>query len=141
MIVEMSNLYGVQFMSKSVKTNEEEIRKFLAIELLMGVVKMNSYLDNWSNRLRYEKIATIMPLKRYKILRRHIHFADHNQQDDDPYFKVRPILEALRRNCISTPNEVRQSIDEMMVPYKGAKAGKKKQYIKSKPKKWGLKIF
>lgn len=33
------------------------------------------------------------------------------------------------------------SIDEMMVPYKGKKAGSLRQYLPSKPKKWGIKIF
>lgn len=28
-----------------------------------------------------------------------------------------------------------------MIPYKGKKAGSKRQYIKSKPKKWGFKFF
>lgn len=29
----------------------------------------------------------------------------------------------------------------MMIPYKGKKAGSRRQYIKSKPKKWGFKFF
>lgn len=29
----------------------------------------------------------------------------------------------------------------MMIPYKGTKAGSRRQYIKSKPNKWGFKIF
>lgn len=35
--------------------------------------------------------------------------------------------------------EMEMEIDEMMIPYKGTKAGKRRQYIKSKPKKWGFK--
>lgn len=37
--------------------------------------------------------------------------------------------------------EGKYSIDEMMIPYKGTKAGKRRQYIKIKPKKWGYKNF
>lgn len=37
--------------------------------------------------------------------------------------------------------EGKYSIDEMMIPYKGTKAGKRRQYIKNKPKKWGYKNF
>lgn len=29
----------------------------------------------------------------------------------------------------------------MMVPYKGKKAGSRRQYMKNKPKKWGFKLF
>ena len=32
-------------------------------------------------------------------------------------------------------------IDEMMLPYKGKKAGSLRQYLPSKAKKWGFKIF
>ncbi|XP_039287906.1 uncharacterized protein LOC120352223 [Nilaparvata lugens] len=38
-------------------------------------------------------------------------------------------------------NEKHQSIDEMMAPFKGTRAGSRKQYIKSKPHKWRFKIF
>jgi hypothetical protein len=33
------------------------------------------------------------------------------------------------------------SVDEMMVPYKGTREGLRRQYMKAKPKKWGLRIF
>lgn len=29
----------------------------------------------------------------------------------------------------------------MMVPYKGTRAGSRRQYLPKKPKKWGFKIF
>jgi len=38
-------------------------------------------------------------------------------------------------------HETRFSVDEMMIPYKGVKAGSRRQYIKNKPKKWGFKFF
>ncbi|CAH1988409.1 unnamed protein product [Acanthoscelides obtectus] len=102
---------------------------------------MPAYTDYWSQKFRYNDIAEIMSLKRYQQIRRHIHFVNNANQNDDPYFKIRPALEIVRRNCMSVEEEKKQSIDEMMVPYKGKKAGSKRQYIKSKPKKWGFKIF
>ena len=39
------------------------------------------------------------------------------------------------------PQEVHLSVDEMMVPYKGKKAGNLRQYLNKKPKKWGFKFF
>lgn len=56
-------------------------------------------------------------------------------------YKIRPIFELIRQNCLETPPEHSYSIDEMMVPYKGTKAGSNKQYMPKKPCKWGFKMF
>ena len=39
------------------------------------------------------------------------------------------------------PSTVRQSIDEVMVAYKGRTAGALRQYMKDKPDKWGYKLY
>lgn len=43
--------------------------------------------------------------------------------------------------CLEIQSENTFSIDEMMVPYKGTKAGSLGQYLSSKPHHWGFKIF
>lgn len=50
-------------------------------------------------------------------------------------------MEKIRKNFLKIEEEGKYSIDEMMIPYKGRKAGKRKQYVKMKPKKWGFKNF
>ncbi|CAH4037435.1 unnamed protein product [Pieris brassicae] len=82
-----------------------------------------------------------MTLKKFQQIRRYIHFNDNLLDDGDRYFKVRPLIEKVRANFLRVPHETRFSIDEMMVPYKGKKVGNRKQYIKSKPRKWNYKIF
>lgn len=47
----------------------------------------------------------------------------------------------MRQNFLKVAHETRFSIDEMMVPYKGKKAGNRKQYVINKPKKWGYKFI
>nr|CAI5860344.1 unnamed protein product [Callosobruchus analis] len=141
MAVDNTNLYSVQQTGKSICFTVDEMRDFLAIQILMGIVEMPAYTDYWSQKFRYDDIAEVMPLKRYQQIRRYIRFVNNANQNDDPYFKIRPALEIVRRNGIAVEEEKKQSIDEMMVPYKGKKAGSKRQYIKSKPKRWGFKIF
>ncbi|KAJ8971830.1 hypothetical protein NQ314_000526 [Rhamnusium bicolor] len=126
---------------KSINIVENEVHDFVTIHILMGIEDTPSYLDYWSKEFRYNNIADVMPLKRYHQIRRYIHFVNNRNQNDDPYFKISPVLDIIRRNCMQIENERRQNIDEMMVPYKGKKAGSKRQYIKSKPKEWGCKIF
>nr|CAI5858404.1 unnamed protein product [Callosobruchus analis] len=141
MAVDNTNLYSVQQTGKSICFTVDEMRDFLAIQILMGIVEMPAYTDYWSQKFRYDDIAEVMSLKRYQQIRRYIHFVNNANQNDDPYFKIRPALEIVRRNCIAVEEEKKQSIDEIMVPYKGKKAGYKSRYIKSKPKRWGFKIF
>lgn len=141
LIVDNTNLYSVQKSGKSINVNNNDILDFLAIEILMGIVNMPAYTDYWSESLRYDKIAKIMPLKRYQAIRRNIHFVNNDNMDNDRYFKIRPVLEHIRQKCLGIPHEKRNSVDEMMIPYKGTKAGSRRQYIQNKPKKWGYKMF
>lgn len=62
-------------------------------------------------------------------------------ENSDRYFKIRPVMEKIRQNCLKTEEEEQYSIDEMMMPYKGKKAGNRRQYLPNKPKKWGFKNF
>lgn len=72
---------------------KDEIKDFLAINLLMGIVAMPSYKDYWKTNFRYAQVADIMPLKRFQQVRRFIHFSDHNNADiKDRYYKLRPVI-------------------------------------------------
>lgn len=57
------------------------------------------------------------------------------------FYKVRPLLEMLRQQCLGFPASCKQSVDEVMVHYKGTGAGNPRQYISNKPDKWGFKLF
>lgn len=139
-IVMHTNLYSLQEKDRSIKVTKEEILDFLAINLLMGIVAMPSYKDYWKTNFRYAQVADIMPLKRFQQIRRFIHFADNNNADiEDRYYKLRPVIERIRAQCLSVEEENAFSIDEMVMPYKGKKAGSRRQYNPNKPKKWGFK--
>uniref|UniRef100_A0AAV2JQH2 PiggyBac transposable element-derived protein domain-containing protein n=1 Tax=Knipowitschia caucasica TaxID=637954 RepID=A0AAV2JQH2_KNICA len=67
---------------------------------------------------------------------RMLHFQDNMSSDssEDRLVKIRPVLDHMRGQCMEIESENQFSIDEMMVPYKGKKAGSLRQ-------KWGFKIF
>ena len=96
----------------------------------------------WSSTpgLRFEKIADAMSLKRYEEI--YLHFTNNlNIPDDnkDSFIKIRPLLDKLSTSFAEAaePTEF-LSIDEMIIPFKGRH--RMKQYIMSKPKKWGFKV-
>ncbi|XP_026331157.1 piggyBac transposable element-derived protein 2-like, partial [Hyposmocoma kahamanoa] len=140
-IVEQTNAYSMEKTGRSIELVEDELRDFLAIHIMMGVVSMPSYTDYWSLQYRFGLVADLMPIKRYQKIRRYLHFVDNSTDNSDRYHKIRPIVEKIRANCLAQEVETKFSIDEMMIPYKGTKAGKRRQYMKDKPNKWGFKNF
>ena len=140
-IFEQTNLYSVQRSCKSVNTNEDEMKTFIGIQMLMGIVKLPSYLDYWSGALRYPAIADCMPRNRFSNLKQFLHFVDNNGEHNDPgdkLIKVRPLLEAVRNACVLTEPEEYHSVDEQIIPSK-TKFTKIRQYNPKKPRKWGFK--
>uniref|UniRef100_W5MNY0 PiggyBac transposable element-derived protein domain-containing protein n=1 Tax=Lepisosteus oculatus TaxID=7918 RepID=W5MNY0_LEPOC len=57
------------------------------------------------------------------------------ESQEDRLVKIRPVLDHMRKKCSQIKSENQFSIDEMMVPYKGRKAGSLRQYLPAKPKK------
>lgn len=103
---------------------------------------MSAIEDYWSNDLRFEPIASAIPIKRYKCIKRYLHFCDNTTVDQsDSYHKVSTVIEHVRKQCLKIEEERSFAIDEMIIPYKGKKAGHRKQYIPKKPHKWGFKFL
>lgn len=108
--------------------------------LMMGVLHLPSYEDYWSAGSRIPDVADLMPIKRFKLLRRFIHFNNNElitQNIKDRYFKVRP----LNKKFLKFHLENDFSIDETMIAHKGTRAGNLRKCIKNKPHKWGYKFL
>ena len=66
---------------------------------------MTQYKMYWSPDFCYNRIAFVMTLKRYQALRRYLHANDNTEKNNkqnvnDKLFKVLPLLEVVRNNCI-----------------------------------------
>lgn len=146
-----TNLYAAQRTGASTNfqhTNVEEIRLFLAINLMMGIKKMPSYKDYWSSNsaLRDTYISSVMARNRFSWLLSNIHLNDNDQQprkgqeEYDKLYKVRPLLVMLSESFRQSykPSQ-KQSIDESMIKFKGRSA--LKQYMPLKPTKRGYKVW
>lgn len=95
-IVYESNLYSTPKYGICANFTIEDILEFLSIELIMGVVEMPAYTDYWSRTYRYDKVANIMPLKKYQKLRRFLQINNNLEVDDDRYFKIMPLVDMIR---------------------------------------------
>lgn len=145
-IVEQSNLYAAEKnINKPLNTNSTEMSAFMGILLLSGIVKVPSYRLYWANATRVSAIADVMPRNRFESIKWSLHFNDNSKMKNrgepgyDKLFKLRPFIDAIRGNLLKIKPEEHNAIDEVLIPCKSR--GSMIQYIKSKPHKWGIKVF
>lgn len=148
-LVYQTNLYiTLKFGVNNKPVSLDEIKKFLGINILMGIKKLPSYRDYWSSieEIRDPYISKVMPVNRFGYLLSNLHINDNSKQKSrsdpgyDKLFKVRPLLDKLGETFKSCYNPTRvQSIDESMIAFKGRSSFK--QYMPNKPTKRGYKVW
>ena len=114
----------------------------------MGIKKIPKIDDYWSTNIALgcPFISQIMIRSRFYKINRYLHLMDGNNMPPkghpnyDPLYKVRSIIDHMKRKFGEwyIPEKC-LSIDEAMIAYTGRLAFK--QYIPSKPTKWGIKVF
>ncbi|CAH1974499.1 unnamed protein product [Acanthoscelides obtectus] len=151
-IVFQTNLYATQASARSGKlftpTNTMEMKKFVAINILMGIKRLPSYRDFWSTQieLRDKYISSLIPRTRFDWLLGNVHLNDSVMQPKrgeplyDKLYKVRPILQILSENYAKYYKPTKNvSIDESMIRFKGRSS--LRQYMPNKPIKRGYKVL
>ena len=144
-VTENTNLYSVQKDGKSVEIDVKEVEKVIGVYLQMGIVKMPGVRYYWESETRYPPVADTLARNRFQKLLTVLHFVDNfsmpdNVKANDRIWKLRPWLESFRQNCLKVVPDETNSIDEMMVPYKG-RTSRIKQYMRGKPHVWGFKVW
>ena len=126
----------------------DEVKAYLGILLLMGVVQLPGYRHYWSKRpdLRQHAIASIMTVNRYERITRAFHLNDSEKNpprgspNHDKLHKVRPVIDNSKKQFPAhyQPHK-NMAVDEAMIKFKGRCSFL--QYIPSKPCKWGIKAW
>uniref|UniRef100_A0A0A9Z3L1 PiggyBac transposable element-derived protein 2 n=2 Tax=Lygus hesperus TaxID=30085 RepID=A0A0A9Z3L1_LYGHE len=102
LIVGQTNLYGTQKQGTNPNISANDLLRFLSVEINMNIFQ-NAQRDIWGESLGligyHNKIPDIMSREEYKKIQSSLHFANNSErsQDDDKYFKIRPLFEYLRR--------------------------------------------
>ena len=145
LIVEQSNVFALQTEGCNLCLTAEELKVFMSIILLFGVIKVPYYRMHWEAATRYPQIADKMGRQRFDKIKRFLHFNDNNkakkpgEQGFDKLYKIRPVLSHIRSKFLEVSPEEHHSIDEQMIPFKGR--SNLRQYLPKKPTKWGIKVF
>ena len=139
-------------------TSLQEIRAWVGIHLMMGLVKINNYKDYWSSHpgLRNKLISQTMKRHRFDALSQHISCNDSDKNPDlirdkvhryhakkkSPLHPILPAWDKVRRKCLRNYKPHRElSLDEAMVKYRGFKASVRKFFMPFKPIRTGFKIY
>ena len=77
-MVDNTNLYSIQQPGKHISTVADEMSTFIGMQVMMGLVKLPTFSDYWSNTLCYPTIADYRPGKRFKVLRQDFNFVDNS---------------------------------------------------------------
>ncbi|XP_064116478.1 piggyBac transposable element-derived protein 3-like [Macrobrachium nipponense] len=143
LIIEQSALYARYKGEISFSTNEKELKVFLGILLLSGIVPVLSRRLYWKNFpvTRNEAVYSAMEKDRFDKIMQFIHLADNTNLDDsDKYAKLRPLIRLLSTRFLSHfQPEQHLSHDEAMVEYFGRHGCK--QCIRNKPIRFGYKVW
>ena len=138
-LVEQTNLYAIQYKRNNPNlpphsranewfdTTRVEMKQFIALSLLMGIVRKPEIAQYWSTNplLKGSIFNSVMPRNRFQSILQFLHFADNSQfdpndPDRDRLYKVRPVVEYLvnKFRTVYIPED-HISIDEELLLWKG----------------------
>jgi hypothetical protein len=124
------------------RTTASELYAFLGVHIYMGIDRLPSTELYWSQTFGHPFITTLFSRDRFKQLLRFFSVVapDPAAAERDPLPFVRPLAEKLNQSFAAhfTPTQ-HLAVDEAMAAFKGRSPIK--QYIPTKPHKWGYKII
>ncbi|XP_066987389.1 piggyBac transposable element-derived protein 3-like [Macrobrachium rosenbergii] len=147
-IVAQSNLYAIQKNpNKPLNVDRNELEQWLGLSIYFSISKLPNIRMHWSTQLGplREVAADVMSRNRWEEIKSKFHMVDNSILDSNPrgnrdkLFKVRPLVDKLRSKFQQIPMTQNLCVDEQLAPFKGDSSFK--QYIPSKPHKYGYKFM
>nr|CAH7715063.1 unnamed protein product [Callosobruchus chinensis] len=159
LIVEETNRFAIQYIvenNENIKphsrvrkwkqTDKNEIRILIGLLILQGICPKPEFKMYFSRRHSIETpfFLEVMSEKRFHLLLKFLHFVDNSTISEKTkcrkLAKILPVLNYLRDKFMTTYVPERDvSIDESLIGWKGRLSWR--QYIPSKRKRFGMKLF
>ena len=103
LMVHQTNLYYQQNKNKNDVLVTAEMKKFIGVNIMMGIKRLPSYRDYWSSnpQLNDAYISSSMPVKRFSFLLSNLHLNDQTIEPKkgdanfDKLYKIRPFIEQI----------------------------------------------
>ena len=127
-------------------TDQTEIMAYIGLVMAAGHLKQNhlSIEKLWNKKYGSAIFRATMPEYRFRALSRFIRFDDKStraiRRAEDKLAPIRQVFDEMNKLFLRyyTPHEY-LTVDEQLVPFRGRCSFK--QYLPSKPDKYGMKIF
>jgi hypothetical protein len=124
------------------RTTAPELYAFLGVHIYMGICNLPRWHMYWSELYQQPFVASVFPRWRFEQLLRYFHVAPPPTvaAAADPLSRVRPLIQSLQLSFSHYYLPTQSlTIDDALVGFKGRASIK--QYIRSKPHKWGFKVW
>ena len=110
----------------------------------MGLVKLPSTRSCWETYMSYDGVSSVLSRNRFNTILSNMHFVDNltlpkEAKDADRAWKIYPWIPRFWENFLKVSPEEFQSVDEIMVGFKGSSL--LRQYMPNKPRKWRFKLW
>ena len=143
MIVEQSNLYAHQN-GRNFTVTKEELKAFLGIKFVIEINKLPTIAEycRVDNLIGNDGIQNTMIRNRFCEILQNLRFADSRKdQKTEKAFKMRLVIDHLNLNFPRCYRMIvsKALMNKHLVKLKGISG--MKQYIKSKPIKWGFEFW
>ena len=144
-ICTQSNIYALQKDGTEIGLTVSDIKTYVGILLKMGILHPPYYRYFWRNSSSNPSISNAMGRQRFDSVKKYLHFNNNANEQEintpnyDKLFKIRPVIDAIRKKCNEIDQEEYQSVDEQIIPTKSRSS--LKQYLPNKPHKWGYKVI
>ena len=162
-VVEETNRYGDQYLQShsdylkkhcKARANQlkgkpitmEEMKKFMGLIIIMGIVNMPSIQHYWCTSWPFSFSTVMSRGDRFLLILKFLHLADNSkavpkgERGYDLLFKICPLITSLVTSYQRSYTMNREvSVDESIISYKGRLSFL--QYMPKKPNKWGMKAW
>ncbi|KAG0409721.1 hypothetical protein HPB47_013172 [Ixodes persulcatus] len=132
-LAEFTNIYSLQTSGKELGTTPQEVKVFFGILMVMGALKYPKIKMYWQAGTRIPMVADSIAVNRF------FKISQTDPKNLDKFWKVHPILEAVRLRCLDVEPAEENSIDDQMIAFTGRVAAK--QFVRNKPNPEGVKVF
>lgn len=117
------------------------MKTFFGMLLIMGTLKFPRIRTYWQGATKIPSVSEAIPVNRFFKLRSALHITEPTPPPlpTGKFWKVQPVIDAVRRRCQDLPPAERNSIDEQMIFFTGCVDAK--QFVKNKPNPEGIEVF
>lgn len=118
-ICDESQKYNTQNnINNPIQITSDDLNKFIGVLNLMSIVNITNVRHYWCSVLGNPLIKDTMTVNKFEKIRQCLHFNDNTLNtvgpNRDKLFKIRPILETLKKRFLTVPLEENLSVDEQL---------------------------